>query len=161
MKKLLIGLVAAFAAIIVIAAAIGLFLPRRFQVVRDTLIDAQPEAIYPVIARLPEWPTWTAWTIERYPDMKVSFSGPEEGVGAKQSWSGKSSGSGNIEITKADPQVGIDYDFALEGYRSTGGLMFFPGPDGTIVAWHAEGDLGFNPINRYCGLFMDKMMGPD
>src|SRR6185369_2354641 len=126
MKKLLTWLAIAIAGIAVIVAAIGLSLPRRFQVVRDVTIDAQPEAIYPVVARLREWPTWTAWTVERYPDMKVSFSGPEEGVGAKQSWAGKSSGSGNIEITKADPQGGIDYDFALEGYRSTGGVMFFP-----------------------------------
>jgi len=93
--------------------------------------------------------------------MKLTFTGPEEGVGAKQSWTGKSSGTGSVEITKADPQEGISYDFMLEGFRSTGGIKFFPGPDGTIVAWHAEGDLGLNPINRFCGLLMDRMMGPD
>jgi hypothetical protein len=93
--------------------------------------------------------------------MKLTFSGPAAGVGAKQSWTGKSSGNGSVEITKADPQEGISYDFELSGFRSTGGIMFFPGPDGTIVAWHAEGDLSFNPINRFCGVWMDRMMGPD
>jgi len=154
-------LAAAVAVILAIVAAIGLSLPRRFQVVRDITIDAPSRDIFAVISRLREWPTWTAWTIERYPDMKVTFSGPDEGVGARQSWSGKSSGSGSIAITKAEPLEGISYDFLREGFRSTGGINFFPGPDGTLVAWHAEGDLGFNPINRFCGLVMDRMMGPD
>jgi effector-binding domain-containing protein len=29
------------------------------------------------------------------------------------------------------------------------------------VSWIDEGDLGYNPIARYMGLFMGKMMGPD
>jgi hypothetical protein len=149
------------AVIVVLVMAVGLMLPRRFQVVRDTLIEAPSDQIFPVVARPREWPTWTAWTTERYPDMKVTFSGPEQGVGSNQSWTGKSSGTGTLEITKADPQEGISYDFLLDGFRSTGGINFFPGPDGTLVAWHAEGDLGFNPINRFCGLLMESMMGPD
>jgi len=159
--KLLKWFAIIIAALIILVTAIGLALPRRFQIVRDTLIEAPPEQIFPTIARLHEWPTWTAWTIERYPDMKITFSGPEEGVGARQSWTGKSSGSGSVEITKADPQEGISYDFELEGFHSTGGINFFPGPDGTLIAWHAEGDLGFNPVHRFYGLMMDRMMGPD
>ena len=29
------------------------------------------------------------------------------------------------------------------------------------VTWSNEGDLGGNPVNRYFGLMMDKMIGPD
>ena len=29
------------------------------------------------------------------------------------------------------------------------------------VTWFNQGDLGWNPVSRYFGLLMDKMMGPD
>ena len=31
----------------------------------------------------------------------------------------------------------------------------------TNVKWVMEGDMGNNPIKKYFGLMMDKMMGPD
>src|SRR5438876_7615912 len=150
--------VAVFALLLI---AIGFCLPRKFHVERSLFINGQPESIYAVVTKLREWPTWTAWTMERYPDMKIEFSGPEEGVGARQSWEGKSSGRGSIEITTADPQEGIRYAFSFDGNPSTGGIGFFPGPDSTLVAWYADGDLGMNPVARYFGLQMDRFMGPD
>lgn len=147
--------------LVLLVVIVGFCLPRKFHVERNLAIDAPPEAIYPVVARLREWPTWTAWTLERYPDMKIAFSGPEEGVGAKQTWEGKSSGKGSIEITTADPREGIAYDFSFDGNPSTGGIKFLPGPDSTLVSWCSDGDLGLNPIGRYFGLLMDGMMGPD
>ena len=149
-------------AVVVLFVSVGFCLPRRFSVSRSIVVEAPPEAVYGVVAKLREWPTWTAWTVERYPDMKVTFSGPEEGVGARQSWEGNSSGKGSVEITKASPEEGIAYDFAFDGSPSTGGISFFPSFDGaTLVTWHAEGDLGMNPIARYFGLLMDRFMGPD
>ena len=149
------------AAVVLLLVVVAFCLPRKFHVERSIAIDAPPEAIHAVVTRLREWPTWTAWTAERYPDMKIAFAGPEEGVGAKQSWEGKSSGRGSIEITKSSPEEGVDYDFAFDGNPSTGGISFFPGPDTTLVTWYADGDLGRNPVARYFGLLMDRFMGPD
>src|SRR5262245_31681362 len=100
------------AALVLLFLIVGFCLPRRFRVTRSIAIEAPPEAIYPVVARLRDWPNWTAWTRERFPDMKIEFAGPEEGVGAKQTWDGKSSGKGSIEIKTASPVEGITYDFA-------------------------------------------------
>ncbi len=141
---------------------VGFCLPRKFHVERGLFINAPPKSVYAVISKLREWPTWTAWTKERYPDMKIEFSGAEEGVGARQTWEGKSSGRGSIEIVKASPEEGIAYAFSFDGNPSTGGIGFFPGvDDGTLVTWYADGDLGMNPIARYFGLQMDRFMGPD
>jgi len=149
-------------AIVLLFVVIGFCLPRKFHVERGQFINAPPESIHAVISNLREWPTWTAWTIERYPDMRIDFSGPVDGVGAKQTWHGKSSGSGSIEITKSNPEEGIAYAFTFDGSPSTGGIGFFPGLDsGTLVTWYADGDLGMNPIARYFGLQMDRFMGPD
>jgi uncharacterized protein YndB with AHSA1/START domain len=148
--------------VVLLFFAVGFCLPRKFHVERGLFIDAPPESVYAVITKLREWPTWTAWTQERYPDMRIQFSGPEEGVGAKQSWEGKSSGRGSIEIVKASPEEGIAYKFSFDGNRSTGGIGFFSGVDaGTLVTWYADGDLGMNPIARYFGTQMDRFMGPD
>ena len=43
----------------------------------------------------------------------------------------------------------------------TGAIMLEAGGENTKVTWSNEGDLGANPINRYFGLMMDRMMGPD
>jgi hypothetical protein len=61
----------------------------------------------------------------------------------------------------SSPTEGITYNFAFEKRPSTGGIKFLPGPDSTHVTWYADGDMGFNPINRYFGLFMDGFIGPD
>lgn len=138
-------------------------LPPRFHVERSIVIAAAPEVVHPAVNKLKEWPTWTAWTVEKYPDMKLAFSGPEEGVGAKYEWDGKSTGQGTLVIKTSDPAKGITYDLAFDHGKtpSTGGLTYAPEGTGTKVTWHADGELGWNPISRYFGLFMDGMMGPD
>jgi uncharacterized membrane protein len=159
--KILKWLIIGVGVVVLLFVMVGFCLPREFHVERSLAIGAPPEAIYAVVARLREWPTWTAWTVERYPDMKIAFSGTEEGVGAKQTWDGKSSGNGSIEFKKASPQEGIEYDFAFDGHPSKGAIKFVPGPDSTLVSWSSDGDMGFNPIGHYFGLMMDGMMGPD
>jgi hypothetical protein len=44
---------------------------------------------------------------------------------------------------------------------ASGDLTFTPDGNGTKVAWSINGDGGMNPIFRWFGLFMDKLVGPD
>jgi len=76
---------------------------------------------------------------------------------------GKSTGQGAIKLTHAEPDKRIFYDLDFEHgkYKSTGAIMLEAGGENTKVTWSNEGDLGANPINRYFGLMMDRMMGPD
>jgi hypothetical protein len=126
-------------------------------------VQAPAEAVHQVVNRFREWPTWTAWNSQRFPDLEMTYAGPAEGVGAKSHWASNSAGDGDMEITASDPAKGIAYDLAFDGgaMKSTGGIDYVPTSGGTIVTWHAEGDLGFNPVSRYFGLLMDGMMGPD
>ena len=158
--KWVVGIAIGLAALFLV---VGLCLPRKFRVERSVTIAAPPQQIHPVVNRLREWPTWTAWNLQRYPDMKVSFDGPEEGLGAKYHWSGDSTGTGDLEITASSPAKGVSYALAFDdgALQSQGGLSYVAAADGTLVTWHHEGDLGFSPISRYFGLLMDGMMGPD
>jgi hypothetical protein len=47
------------------------------------------------------------------------------------------------------------------GTQSTGSIELRPEGAGLRVVWVDAGDLGMNPINRWFGLFLDKLIGPD
>ena len=158
-----IGAVLALLAMLVFVIPFGL--PSRYLVVRTVTINAQPEHIHPSVNTLKEWPKWSAWTAEKYPGLKITYSGPEAGVGAIDEFEAESVPHGKFEITKSHPDEGIDYklDFDHGTYVSTGGIKYAKDGDGTKVTWSNEGDLGWNPISRWCNAFgmFDKMMGPD
>jgi hypothetical protein len=166
MNKTLIKIGAVLALIAMIIFVIPFGLPGQYRVVRTVNIDAQPADIHPSVNTLKEWPKWSAWTTEKYPDMKITYSGPESGVGAIDEFEGESvGGHGRFEITKSHPQEGIEYklDFDHGSMVSTGGIKYAPEGQGTKVTWTNEGELGINPISRWCNAFglMDRMMGPD
>ncbi len=140
---IVIGLVGLF-------LVVGLCLPRQFRVERSVTIQSPPEKIHAVVSNFREWPTWTAWNKERYPDMEMTYDGPEQGIGAKSHWKSESAGTGEMEITASDPAKGIAYDLAFDdgALKSHGGIDYAPAGGGTLVTWHAEGDLGFSPISR-------------
>jgi len=142
---------------------VSLFLPSRYRVERALLMKTTAGAVLTRINTLKTWPEWTAWTVAKYPDMRISFSGPEAGVGATYSWQGKSTGHGTLKITRSDPEKGIGYDLDFENgkYLSRGAILLEPAGDAVKVTWSNEGDLGWNPVSRYFGLLMDRMMGPD
>jgi uncharacterized membrane protein len=148
---------------IVLLLIVGLCLPRQFRVERSVTIDAPAEKVHAVVSRFRDWPTWTAWNQERFPDLKMTYDGPAEGVGAKSHWTSEAAGTGDMEITASDPAKGVAYDLAFDdgAMLSQGGIDYAPSGGDTLVTWHAEGDLGWNPVGRYFGLLMDGMMGPD
>jgi hypothetical protein len=147
----------------IVLVVVSLFLPSTYRVERRVTINAKPGAVFPHINTLKLWPEWTAWTTEKYPDMKASLTGPETGMGASYSWEGKSSGRGTLKITRSEPDKSIGYDLDFENgkYVSKGAITLEPVGESVSVTWSNEGDLGWNPVSRFFGLFMDKMMGPD
>ena len=95
--------------------------------------------------------------------MQISFAGPESGAGATYTWNGKSSGHGTLKITRAEPDKGVGYELDFENgkYVSTGAISLVDSGGLVTVTWSNEGNLGWNPVSRYFGLLMDRMMGPD
>ena len=158
-KKLLLGLLA----LVVLLVVVGCFLPSRARVERSLNMRATPEALFPRIATLTRWPEWTAWTTNRFPDMQTRFSGAASGVGAVMMAEGKSSGSGTVTITRAEPATGIGYDLDFEHGTQLfhGSITFDTTNDGMKVTWAIETDMGANPFKRWAGLVLDKLMGGD
>lgn len=161
--KLLKLLAVGFGVLVAVLVLIGFLLPQTYHVERSLIIRAKPEQIHAQVDNLKQWPEWTAWTVARFPDMKIRFEGPESGEGAIYYWEGKQTGAGKLKLTASDPAKGVRYDLDFENgkYLSKGGLAYEATADGTRVTWSNDGDLGGNPINRWFGLMMDRMMGPD
>ena len=162
-KKVLGNLVIVVLGILALLLLVGLFLPRIYRVQRVTTIRATPDAVYTQLAGLRHWPEWTVWNQELDPGARIEFESPETGTGAAYHWSGAKLGRGRLRLTKAEPNKGVWYDLDFDGGKLTaiGALTLEPAGDAVKVVWWNEGDVGRNPVSRYVGLFMDRLLGPD
>ena len=149
-------------AIALTVVLVGLVLPSTFSVERTVDIKAPPRKIYDYIVEPKQWTRWSVWT-KRDPDMRITYSGPPFGMGAKWSWVSKSEGSGSMQFTKVEPDKRVEYSlfFPDFGMRSTGALAIEPAGERTRVTWSTSGDVGPNPLKRYLAVMMDRMVGPD
>jgi uncharacterized protein YndB with AHSA1/START domain len=142
--------------------AYGLILPSRFAVQRSIEIGAPPEKVYDFVIDTREWKKWTIWN-QRDPAMKITYSGPPFGMGAKWSWQSKTEGSGAVEFTHVEPNRLIEYTLTFPDYKisSTGAISLEPVGKGTKVTWSTTGDAGPNPLKHYLAAMMDRIVGPD
>lgn len=160
--KWLKRVVVAVVGLVALLLVIGLLLPSGFKVQRSMQIAAPPAKVYPLIADPRQWKNWSVWN-QRDPAMQMQYSGADSGAGAKWSWQSKTEGNGAMEFTAAVPNERIVYalSFPDMGMTSRGELQLVPEGTGTRVTWTNEGDMGGNPINRYFGVMMDSLVGPD
>lgn len=163
--KWLVRVVVALIVFVVVLFAAGFLLPAQFKVQRSIDIAAPAGNVYALIVDPREWKRWAVWN-ERDPAMKIEYSGAASGPGARWSWRSKTEGNGSMEFTEAalDKRLGYKLDFPDFGMQSNGMLTLVPaGPQGPGVhlTWTMEGTLGSNPMHRWLGVFMDKMVGAD
>lgn len=147
----------------VIFLAGGLLLPREVSVARSIEIEAAPDEIFPHLNSLQAMADWSPW-LERDPDVAITYSGPEEGVGGVMEWSSEvqNVGSGRQEITASVP--GERVETALDfGDMGTGraDLLLEPAGGATTVIWTLDTDMGAGPVGRWMGLMMDGFVGAD
>lgn len=162
-KQILANVGITLLALVALVLLVGLFLPRTYLVERSIDIQAAPEAIYPDLASLRRWPEWTVWNRDLDPGLELNYGTPDTGVGAEYSWQGPKLGDGQLKLVRADPATGIAYELSFQkGSMRSEGVIALEKVAGVVrVTWNNRGDLGKNPINRYFGLMMDKMVGPD
>lgn len=157
-KRLLLGIVV----LIAVFLGIGLLLPSTFRVERSVMIAAPADKVYGLISAPAQWKQWTVWN-QRDPNMQIAYSGPPQGQGAKWSWQSASEGNGEMEFVAVVPNESLTYRLTFPdfGMQSTGKMHVRPQDGGVRVSWSNEGDMGTNPVSRWFGLFMDRMIGPD
>ncbi|MCB1207782.1 MAG: SRPBCC family protein [Verrucomicrobiales bacterium] len=159
-KKILLGLVAVIAIILVIASVKS----DDMNVSRSTIVSAPPEAIFKVVNDFRQWDAWSPWS-KLDPKMKKSFEGPSEGVGAIYRWSGNNEvgeGSTTLVASKPAEMIGMKLEF-VRPFAGTSDVQFtfVPEGTGTKVTWAMQSKQPF--LGKVAGLFIDceKMCGDD
>jgi hypothetical protein len=147
MKKiLLIGCLGVPVLVVLVGAIVAGTMDTKYDAHTAVVINAEPAKIYPYLNNLQKWQEWTVWNPENYPEMKYTYTGPEEGVGAKSSWEDPS-GNGTMTITSSDPASGVDYDLQFAEYPVSKGILHMKKVDGgTEVEMALEGEMPF-PAN--------------
>ncbi|HTO54752.1 MAG TPA: SRPBCC family protein [Myxococcota bacterium] len=156
-KFIVLGLLA----IVGVLAIIVALQPTAFVIERSASIQAPAAVIYPHIVSPRAMNGWSPFALGD-PNMKIEYSGPDSGVGARSAWESQKMGSGSMTVTetKPDEQVTLRLDF-VKPFQATNTARFILEPQGqaTRVTWRMEGQNGF--MGKAFGLLMntDKMVG--
>ncbi len=158
-KKIVLGLVV----LVAVLSGVGFLLPRQVHVERTALIEATPATLYTVLNNFKMFNRWSPWA-GLDPAAEYAYAGPATGVGSSLSWKGdpKKVGSGKQEIVESTPfsSVKTTLDFGGEGTGMAAFTLSKEG-SGTRVVWGFDTDLGANPLSRYFGLMIGRMVSGD
>ena len=162
MKKFALWVFYILLGLFLVFVAGGFVLPDKAHVSRSTVINAPPEKIFTVVSDLRRSKDWSPW-FALDPQMTVTFEGEGAGVGQKMSWSSQKPdvGTGSQQTIGLieNKQVKAALDFGEMG-QATATIDLVPEAVGTRVDWALDVPLG-NIIERWFGLIMDRMVGPD
>ncbi|MBC8464463.1 MAG: SRPBCC family protein [Bacteroidetes bacterium] len=141
-------------------------LPKDIVVSRTIKINTSVEAAYEQANTLNNWANWSAWHAADT-NAVYTYSNPDSGAGASYSWIGDPElvGEGKLTILESVTNKSmrtevIFYKEGEENGRGNGEWTFTEDNGATTVSWAFLGDLGYNPVARWFGLFMDSMLGP-
>lgn len=159
MKKILLIIVG----VIVVALLGAMLLPSKVHVERSIVINAPAVKVFNEINSLQKWSAWDPWH-KKDPKMVNEYSGPESGVGNKNSWKSdhKDVGTGSQTIMESVPNEKLitELDFGDQG-KGAGSFLLSAEGEGTKVVWGMGADMGMNPIGKIMGLFIDGMVGSE
>ncbi|MBL9137541.1 MAG: SRPBCC family protein [Verrucomicrobiales bacterium] len=157
--KILLGL-----AFVVVGLLIVVSLrPGEFRVERTAHLSSSPAVLFELVnhqRRVPEWNPF----LKLDPNVKITFSGPDEGVGSVCSWDGNGEvGAGSCTITESVAgervRCRMDWQRPMTG-TATVDFTFKAERDQTAVTWAMYG------TNRFLGKAMslvfdcEKICGP-
>ena len=156
--RLILGL----CALAVILAGVALALPGHVTVARSMVINAPESIVFPYLNNVRRFGDWSPWA-SRDPELTVSYSGPDQGKGAKVEWtSSKASvGTGSMEITESNPNRHIDLAVDFNGLDGTAYYDVAPSGSGSKVTWGLSYDSGTSPLKRWKGLMLDRYLGAE
>ena len=146
--------------VFVLAVVVGVVLPDHGHVERSVEVPSPVRQVYDTVNTFRRFPQWTGMRAFD-PNLKMSFSGPEAGVGAKASWTSESPKvrDGALTITKSeqDKSVEMTLDNDWIGTNKTYAIELTPAANGKTVriVETYDVDYGWNLLWRYGGLYIN------
>lgn len=161
------GIIESIALLLAIAIA-GLLLvasrkPDRFKFQRTQFIKATPERVFPLIDDLRQMNTWNPYALREGPGAGT-YSGPQNGAGARYDFDGRKSGTGFIEIVQTVPPAQAVLRLVMTKPVKADNTVTFdlkPEGDGTLVTWGIAGPQPFTGKLMATLIDCEKMMGGD
>lgn len=143
---------------LIAAIALGAFLlPRRVIVTRQADVAARPEEVIARAASTQGFQSFNPYA-ETDPALKITPFGPASGVGSGFRFEGKE-GKGTQTVTAvSQDSVTHQIDLGAMG-KPVQTIRAEATPEGSRVTWSVASDMGYNPVFRIFGLFMDRMLG--
>jgi hypothetical protein len=136
---------------------IALLLPRKVVVSRSSDVPMSPDAVIARVASTEGFQTFNPYCTTD-PELKISPFGPASGVGSGFRFEGKE-GKGTQTVTSVTPDTVTHLiDLGAMG-KPVQTITAEPTANGARVTWTVTSDMGFNPVFRIFGLFMDRMLG--
>src|SRR5690606_6840391 len=138
-KKILLGLAAIIAIILIIAA----FQPSTYRVERTAAVQLPPDVVYANLNDFHHWQKFNPFT-DPDPNVQLLYDGAPAGEGAIYKWKGNNEvGKGQMTITESKPNehivVAMHFMEPMEGHATTHFNMK-PASNGTEVTWAMEGN---------------------
>lgn len=157
-KKILIGL----GVLVLIIALLGIFMPTQQHVEREIVIDAPRAEVFAYLNNIKNQEVWSPW-LKMDPNAKLSYRGPESGVGAISTWDGnKDLGKGEQEIKSVTENERVDVELRFEKPMKGVSLAYFitedAGEGQTKVKWGFDSDMKF-PCNIFSFFMQGYMEG--
>lgn len=134
-----------------------------YSVERGITVNAPAHLVHGLINDFHQWTSWSPWE-DLDPALERTYSGPEEGQGARYDWKGnRKAGQGGMVITGSTAEgVDINIEF-LKPFKATNQTRFdiTPSGNGTKIRWVMTGEQ--KGLMSLLGKVysMDKMIGPD
>lgn len=142
---------------VALLATTPLALPRNVHVTRSAVIDAAPAEILALAASSTGYQAFNPYA-EADPNLSITPFGPDTGVGSGFRFEGKDGKGTQTVAAITETSVSYNIDMGALG-QPTQRIEAIAVEGGTQVTWHLDSDMGFNPMFRVFGLFMDRMMG--
>ncbi len=142
---------------------VAFFLPSSKTLYRSITIERPPDEIYNLVTDFSNYKKWNPWSA-REPEAKGEMKGEPGNVGHKWIWDGKKIGQGYLEIKELEKGKSVRSDLIFSAPRkmTAEDIWKFDKIDenSTRVTWGHYSLLGY-PVERFFGLYLDKMLGPD
>ncbi len=136
--------------------------PDTFHVERSRSITAPQDKVFAQINDFHLWQQWSPWA-KLDPTMQVTYSGPESGVGATQSWVGNNQvGQGSSTIIESQPNERVRMELAfLKPFKANNDVVFTLVPEGekVRVTWAMSGPKNLLMKGMHMVMDMDKLCG--
>jgi len=156
--RLILGL----CALAVILLGVAFALPGQVTIARSVVINAPESIVFPYLNDLHRFGDWSPWGA-RDPELAATFSGPDQGKGAKVEWTSSkpSVGAGSMQITESNPNQHIDLAVNFNGLDGTSYYEVVPSGSGSKITWGFGYESGTSPLKRWKGLLLDRYVGAE